>query len=309
MSLSTNSPKSILSRYGLLPHKQLGQNFLVNQHILSDLLETADLTPKNVILEIGAGSGAITVELARRAKKVIAVEIDKKLIPILNNAIRDAGMLDKVQIINADILKLRITNDESGIMDNKVNGVNRVNEASEANEPKKLEKFTPYRLEKSGSGLKILGAIPYQITSPLLHKLLKLEIPPQLIVLIIQNEVAEKIAAQPPQATYLGNFVQSLAKIELVGRPIHPAAFWPQPKVQSRIIKIRPKDPVFTGIENIYRWEKFLHRAFSHPRKMLRNVFPTELLEKSGIEPTARPQEINLEQWKTLAKSLTSKSN
>ena len=266
------APKHILSLKQVKPKKSWGQHFLVSQEVLRDLLAAAELEPQDTVLEIGAGTGVITVELARRVKRVIAVEKDPRLAAILREELH-AHSVDNVQIVNQDILKLQMS-------DNKY----QINAECQT---------TGVQVKCD----KILGAIPYQITSPLIHKLLK-ELPPNLlIVLVIQNEVAEKIAAQPPEATYLSNFVSALAKVKLVGGPVAPSSFRPPPRVKSRIIKLVTRNEERVRREEIQRFEDFLHKGFSRPRKMLKNVFDEGLLRKAGIDPSSRPQELTLEEW------------
>ncbi|MCG2685906.1 rRNA adenine N(6)-methyltransferase family protein, partial [Candidatus Parcubacteria bacterium] len=144
---------------------------------------------------------------------------------------------------------------------------------------------------------KVVGSIPYQITSPLVHKLLMSTPQPQVICLVIQKEVAQKIVAAPPRASYLSNFVGAFAKAKVV-RWIKPGAFRPQPKVDSAIIKITPR--VRTDGLPPQKFSRFLHRGFAHPRKMLNKAFPEKVLQEAGINPQARAQELELQQWLNL---------
>ncbi|MBM4402601.1 MAG: 16S rRNA (adenine(1518)-N(6)/adenine(1519)-N(6))-dimethyltransferase, partial [Candidatus Cloacimonetes bacterium] len=192
--------KSILAQQGLSPQKKLGQHFLIDKRVLQKLLAAAGVSSSNIVAEVGAGVGTITVELAKRAEKVYAVEIDKNLIPILKSQIND---FKNVNIINTDILHL-------------LQGWSLRNHNLR-------EKAIQQVLQGwSLQDLKIIGAIPYQITSPLIHHLLTQENPPCLIAIIVQKEVAEKITAQPPKATYLSNFVSFFGNAEVVGKPIPP---------------------------------------------------------------------------------------
>ncbi|HLD96601.1 MAG TPA: rRNA adenine dimethyltransferase family protein, partial [Patescibacteria group bacterium] len=139
--------------------KSLGQNFLVDQRAVQDLVETAGVRKDDAVLEVGAGTGVVTLELAKRGGKIIAVEFDRDLIPTLRENLKE---FQNVEIINADILSLDLI---------------------------------PYTLSPS---FKIVGAIPYQITSPLIHKILHSPHRPKSITFIVQKEVAEKIAAAAP---------------------------------------------------------------------------------------------------------------
>lgn len=239
--------------------KSLGQNFLIDQKVVSDLIKAAGITEKDIVLEVGAGTGAVTRQLAQKAQKVIAVEIDRDLIPSLKENLKT---LKNVEIINADILTLNPNH------------------------------YTP--------ATKVVGSIPYQITSPLIHKLLKLEKRPESVTFVVQKEVAEKITAKPPKATYLSNFVANFGEAEII-RTIKPGAFQPAPKVNSAILHItlHPKphtpDPKF---------EAFLHRGFAQPRKMLNKRFPAEILQKLKIDPKRRPQTLRFEEWMNLFREI-----
>lgn len=236
------------------PKKRLGQHFLRDQKVVLDLVRAGEINPKDTVVEVGAGTGVVTRELAERAGKILAVEFDRDLIPQLRENLKS---FQNVKIVHKDILDLRFANYD-------------------------LRDF------------KVVGSIPYQITSPLVHKLLTKKPRPNLIALLIQKEVAEKFVAKPPKATYLSNFVQAFGKVKIT-RHVPPSAFFPQPKVTSSIIRIVPEKNVY-GIDP-QKFSAFLHQAFKHPRKMLRNIFPEERLKKAGIDPEARAQEIPLEKW------------
>lgn len=253
------------------PKKELGQNFLVDQHVISETIKAAEIDKEDVILEVGAGTGALTRPVAERAGKVIAVEIDKDLIPELQKNLKGLG---NVEIINVDFLNF--LNDQYQYIN--------------------ILKREPF---------KVVGSIPYQITSPLIHQLLKLKTRPELITIVVQKEVAEKIVAQPPNATYLSNFAGNFGQAKIL-RIIKPNAFRPQPKVDSALLHITPHpDPLVPDIE---RFEKFLHRGFAQPRKMLNKRFPKELLQKIGIDPQHRPQTLSFEEWVKLFKAVKEKA-
>ncbi len=256
---------------GLTPKKSFGQNFLVDEKVVVNLVAAAELSREDVVVEVGAGTGVVTKELAKQASKVLAFEFDRDLIPVLEKELQE---FDNIEIINGDFLKTK-----------------------------------PARYVETGHApslprpFKIVGSIPYQITSPLIHKLLTLEPRPSLVVLLVQKEVAEKITAKPPRATYLSNIIKLLGEVELV-RLVPKTAFWPAPKVEGAIIKIvcscdpcgRPSD-----IEN---FQKFFHKGFQNPRKMLRTKFDTVNLESCGIAPTRRAQTLEFDEWLKLYREL-----
>lgn len=142
---------------------------------------------------------------------------------------------------------------------------------------------------------KVVGAIPYNITSPIIHKFLITPIRPISLTLIVQKEVAEKLVVHPPKATYLSMFVASQGEATIVKNNIPPGVFSPPPKVASAIIHITlsPQSAEISPDE----LSTFLHRGFQHPRKMLRTVFSEEVLKKTGISPRQRPAELTLDQW------------
>jgi len=250
---------------GLKPKRRFGQNFLVDQKVVTDLVAAAGLSKRDTVIEVGAGTGVLTKELARRAGKVIAFEIDRDLVPILKKKLQDFA---NVEIINQDFLKV---------------------------EPQQFNHLTiqPFKL---------VGSIPYQITSPLLHRLLTFDPRPTLVVLLIQKEVAEKITAKPPKATYLSNIVKLLGEAEIV-RFVPKTAFRPVPEVDGAIIKLKTKNQKLKA-DQLERFQKFLRRGFQQPRKMLRNKFDPKVLRKFGIEPTRRAQELELRDWIRLYNNL-----
>lgn len=243
--------------------RALGQNFLIDQTVIDALVRAAGITKSDRVLEVGAGAGAVTRELAKKARKITAVEIDPDLIPSLKENLKGAK---NVEIINADVLKY-------------INTLEK--------EPRKK--------------LKIVGAIPYQITSPLIHKLLKLKNRPESITFIVQKEVAEKITAKPPKATYLSNFVSHFGEAKVV-RIIKPGAFWPQPEVDSAILQISLSTDHYSL--NTKRVEALLHRGFAQPRKMIKHRFPAEVLQKAGIQIHLRPAVLSKEDWRNLYREL-----
>ncbi|MFN3302081.1 MAG: 16S rRNA (adenine(1518)-N(6)/adenine(1519)-N(6))-dimethyltransferase RsmA, partial [Patescibacteria group bacterium] len=170
-------------------------------------IKSANLSKDDVVLEIGPGTGILTLELAKRAKKVIAVEKDEKMIEILKDVLKNSG-IQNVQIIKGDILKLLTSH---------------------------------FQLPTS---FKVVGNIPYYLTSRLLRNLLELKKKPKLIVLMVQKEVAQRICAKPPKMNLLAVSVQFYGKPEIVSY-VSKKSFWPRPKVDSAIIKIseikRPK--------------------------------------------------------------------
>lgn len=268
------SPKQIKKHLqefgGIQPDRSLGQNFLVSDKILQQLIDAAKLSKDDTVIEPGAGLGTVTIELARRAGRVIAYELDPKLTPILNH-------------------NLQITLNPKG------------SKKVEIRQKDVLQAFSGKTLNPKGSELasvKIVGSIPYQITSPLIHEIIYHHTHMDLSVLILQKEVAEKITASSPQGSYLSSFVQQFAKVKLLNGRIAPSSFWPRPNVDSALIRLKIRK---LKIKNSPReWSNFLHKGFAQPRKMLRKVFEEELLEEAEIDVTARPQQLSIQEWQQL---------
>jgi len=239
------------------PKKSLGQNFLTNPAIVDKLIEAAEISANDVVVEIGPGKGVITQTLAKRAKYVYAIDLDSGLIILAQENTKEFSNID---FIHHDILT--------------------------------------FDFEKIPSPYKVVGAIPYNITSPIIHLFLTTASKPASLTLIMQKEVADKIVAQPPHATYLSMFVASQGEAVIQKNNIPPGSFNPPPKVYSAILSITvsPKFPYISPSD----FSDFLHTGFQHPRKMLRGVFPEDVLSKVEILPTRRPSELTLDDWARL---------
>lgn len=237
--------------------KALGQNFLKDQAVARLMVESVDVFNGDRIIEIGSGRGALTQSLASICKSrhahLTAVEFDIDLIPILKSKITEN---ENVKIVNANILNLL---DDFKIPEN--------------------------------ARLKIIGSLPYNITSPLIHRLIKTEPMPETCVFLIQKEVAQKICKQAPDSNYLSVFVQTFYKTEIL-KIVDKNLFFPVPKVDGAVIKLTKKltDEL---IPDVSRYEKFLHHTFSSPRKMLNKVFTKEELSLYQLDGTNRPQNYN----------------
>jgi len=261
--------KNLLKQYNIRPSKRLGQNFLINKKVLQRIIQTANLSKKDIVLEIGPGLGTLTQELAQRAKKVIAVEKDKRMVEILKDVLKDR---QNIEIIHGDILK------------DCIRGT------------------VPY---------KIVANIPYYLTSPLIRLFLESKKPPQEMVLLIQKEVAQRICAKPPKMSLLAIAVQFYSQPKIISY-VSKKSFWPQPKVDSAIIKIgRIKKPKNINIEKFFQVVK---AGFSSPRKQLANNLSQKLnLDREKIKKTltqcrldiqVRAENLSIEDWIKLSSLL-----
>ena len=235
--------KKIIEQNEFYFKKNFGQNFLIDSNILQNIVEYADITEEDCVLEIGPGIGSLTQVLAERAKKVIAVEIDKHLIPILQQTV---GEYQNIEIRNQDILKTDI--DE--IIQN----------------------------ENDGKDIKIVANLPYYITTPIIMDLLENHRKVESITVMVQKEVAERMQAQFGSKDYgaLSIAVQYYceAKINMI---VPPSCFMPKPKVSSAVITLKlRKEPILKGIDE----KLFFHIvkcAFGQRRKTLLNSLCNQL--------------------------------
>jgi len=253
-----------LKKHNIKPNKRLGQNFLVSDVILEKIIKTSQIKPWDIILEIGPGTGILTIALAKKAKKVIAVEKDKKLADILKKEL-DNNKIKNVEVIQGDILKIQNL---------------------------KLKKY------------KLIANLPYYITAPVIRMFLENN-SPKLMVLMVQKEVGQRICASPPKMSKIAVFTQFYGKPEIVSN-VSKECFYPQPKVDSVILKITP----FNNLdENIDRnlFSKIVRAGFSQPRKQLINNLSKSLdigkpeiedwLKRNKIESKQRAETLNVKDW------------
>lgn len=260
----------LLRSHGLTPKKGLGQNFLIDDAALKKLVAAAEVPPEACVLEIGAGLGSLTRHLARAAARVVAVELDQNLIPILERVL--AGE-KKVRILQGDILAL---------------------------DPSTLE-LPP--------GYLVVANIPYYITSAILRHLLEAPVRPSRLVLTVQREVAERICAAPGEHSLLSLSVQVYGEPRPVLR-IPAGAFYPPPQVDSTTLRVdihpQPRIPA----EQLDAFFRLAKAGFSQKRKTLRNALSAGLalppqqaaglLERAGINPMRRAETLSLEEWARL---------
>jgi len=272
----------LLREHNLHPRKGLGQHFLVSEAHLQRIVEAAELTPNDVVLEIGPGLGTLTALLAAQAGHVVAVELDEELIPILQRTLADRS---NVTIVHGDILQLRPSDLVS---------------RSESLGPQ------PETRNSTPETYKVVANLPYYITSAALRHLLEAESPPHLMVLTMQREVGERICAAPPHMSLLAVSVQFYAQPELVHR-IPAGAFYPRPKVDSAVMRLRRRPQPAVAVDDVERFFQIVRAGFGQRRKQLRNALAHGLgqpsaevaasLERAGIEPRRRAQTLTLVEW------------
>jgi len=241
------------------PKKELGQNFLTDMDAVARLVELLEPSDDDKVIEIGAGLGALTQQLADflvgSTSKIYAIEIDSRFTTKLENMFRDYST---VRVVHADVLEWLPNFDV-------------------------LDEF------------KILGSLPYYITSPILHAIVKMKKRPDMCVLVVQKEVADKICATVPDASYLSTFIQTFFDVSCEG-VISREKFDPAPQVDGGILKLVKKEAAISW-ENIEKYEGFLHKGFSNPRKMLNKVFSPEELTRVDVSGDLRPQNLEPSKW------------
>ncbi|CEO87307.1 MAG TPA: 16S rRNA (adenine(1518)-N(6)/adenine(1519)-N(6))-dimethyltransferase RsmA [Syntrophaceticus sp.] len=278
---SPTALKSLLRNYGLTPKKGLGQHFLWQTQVVERIASAAELTKNDVVLEIGPGLGILTAALARRAGLVIAVEIDRALFPLLEEILCD---YDNVRLVEGDARKV----DFGGLLKDYASA------------------FT--------GPCKVVGNLPYYITSPLIMRLLYGEFRKELLVFMVQKEVAKRIAACPGGKEYgsLSVAVQYLADPEFLFQ-VPPHAFCPPPDVASAVIKLTSRQQPAVSVKDEEIFFKVVRAAFRYRRKMLRNALREadlwdpegdNIFEWAGIIPERRGETLDLVEFSRLADAL-----
>ena len=274
---------------GVRPKKSLGQHFLVDECILSDILSAAELNPADVVVEVGPGLGILTKELAKQAAKVIAVEIDAKLVSILRNKISSFG---NVEIIHGDILTIppeQLLKTARSVPHNIETGL----------------KVCPSTLQN----YKVVANLPYYITSPALRHFLEASAKPSIMVVMVQKEVGEAIVAASHKMSLLSLRIQFYSKPTI--RAYVPArSFSPPPTVDSVVLRLDVYHKPLIEVSDVASLFNMITYGFSSPRKQLRNslaqaleMSPDQvalLLEETGVEAKRRAETLNLEEWKKL---------
>lgn len=260
----------LLRKYDLKPDKRLGQNFLVDPVALERVVNTADLSGDDTVLEIGAGLGSLTRYLCVSADHVIAVELDEKLLPPLSEVLHG---FHNVEVIQADILTI---------------------------DPGDL-------LEQPG--YKVVANIPYYITSKLIRHLLESEVSPSQMVLTVQHEVAMRITAQPGDMNLLALSVQVYGHPQIRAK-IPAGAFFPTPKINSAVVSVDIYPQPVISSQHLPTFFQLAKAGFQHKRKMLRNSLGAgfnlpgtrteQLLEAAGIDPRRRAETLKISEWDKL---------
>ncbi len=270
---------AVLQKYNFSFQKKFGQNFLIDTHVLDKIIRSAEITKDDFVLEIGPGIGTMTQYLACAAREVVAVEIDKALIPILEDTL---SSYDNVTVINEDVLKLDI-----------------VKLAQERN---------------GGKPIKVVANLPYYITTPIIMGLFESHVPVQSITVMVQKEVADRMQVGPGTKDYgaLSLAVQYYAK-PYIAANVPPNCFMPRPKVGSAVIRLECHEEPPVQVKDEKLMFRIIRASFNQRRKTLANGLknsPEISLSREGIEQaiaelgkgaSVRGEALNLEEFATLS--------
>lgn len=276
MDLRDIKTQELVKKYNFKFSKSLGQNFLIDDSVLDDIVTGAGVDNEDFVIEIGPGVGTLTVQLLKKAKKVTSIELDSGLIPILE---QELGGNENFQLIHNDALKVDF---------NEIIG--------------------------SEKSVKLVANLPYYVTTPIIVKLLKKGYNFKSLTIMIQKEVAERINAEPNCKEYgaLSVLVQYYCKTSII-RKVSPESFIPRPKVESIVIRLDKLDEPAIKTKDIEFMFELVRAGFNMRRKTLWNATKTlkinkekleEAFKKSGIDPKRRAETLNLEEFAILSDNI-----
>lgn len=275
---SYNEISSLLKRHGFTFSKALGQNFIINERICPAMAQSLNANENTGVLEIGPGIGVLTKELCSVAGKVVSVELDNRLFPILSETLSDCG---NIEIVEGDALKM----DLNALIDEKFTGM---------------------------SDIKVCANLPYYITSPIIMKLIESKLPVSEIVVMVQKEAADRLAAQigSRESGALTVAAQYYAEIEKLF-DVSRGSFMPQPKVDSAVIKLSVRKEPPVRAENEKRFFELVRAAFAQRRKTALNSLSSSLnipkdkvraaLEKIGRNENDRAERFSMDEFAALS--------
>jgi len=275
------TPKEILHQYGIKPNKKLGQSFLIDINVINRIADEANISHEDIVVEIGAGIGVLTENIARKAKKVIAVEIDRNLVEVLKDKL---GCYENVEIHSGDILKFDF------------------NSISETNSSK----------------IKIIGNVPYNISSPLIFRLLSFRPVISDFMLMLQKEIVQRLVSVPNNKIYgvPSVILQMFASVEELF-DVPSTCFYPQPKVESAVVRGAFRDKPLVYLQDEIFFTGLVKAAFAQRRKMLVNNLKKsklleglsdaklkEALDSAGIDGKRRGETLSVEEFGYLSNIL-----
>ena len=271
--IRTTPPQKLLAKYHLRPHKGLGQNFLSDDTVLSGIADAAGIPEGAAVLEVGPGLGSLTRHLGERAARVVAVELDHDLVPVLRKELADCP---NIEIVEGDILE-----------------------------------FSPDAYFSDGEYY-VAANIPYYITSAVIRHLLEGKARPKRLALTVQKEVAERICAAPGKMSLLSLSVQVYGSAD-IPMIIPASAFYPEPKIDSAVVRIELYDEPLIPADQLDAFFELAKAGFGQKRKTLRNALsanlhrsPAEaesLLRSAGIDPQRRAETLTIVEWSALLRA------
>lgn len=276
--------RAALRALDLRPTRGMGQNFLIDDQALSAIVAAGELTPADLAVEVGPGLGVLTWELTRHAGLTVAVELDRRLAARLEEEFAGAPLV----IVQSDVLRVA----PGELL------------ARAGREP-------PYKL---------VANLPYAITAPVLRHFLEAALPPELSVVLVQWEVAERITAAPGDLSVLAHSVQIYAEATIVAR-VPASSFLPAPAVDSAVLRLRRRPAPAVAVDSVDRLFRVIKGGFLQPRKQLGNALPGGLaalgvkigreaalaaLAAAGIDPQRRAETVTLQEWAALYQALGS---
>lgn len=284
MSNLYEETKYILKKYGISANKSLGQNFLINDEVVSSIVERAEITQEDLVIEIGPGLGTLTKELLEKAGKVIAIELDKRMIEILTDRFK---LYNNFELINEDVLKVD------------------------------LNKLIQENIGEDIKKAKIVANLPYYITTPIIMKLLEEKLPIESITVMIQKEVANRLVEVPggKESGAITYSVYYYAQAEEVLK-VMPNSFIPEPAVESKVIKLKIREENAVKVEDEKLMFKIIKYAFMQRRKTLVNALEksgiwnskteiVEMLKKVGLNDKIRGEALSLEDYANITNFVT----
>jgi 16S rRNA (adenine1518-N6/adenine1519-N6)-dimethyltransferase len=296
--------RATLRALELRPTRGMGQNFLIDGRALDTIVGAAELSTVDTAVEVGPGLGVLTWELVRRAGITIAVELDKRLAARLQDEFPDASL----RIVQADVLRVPPREIVAAAAQGRTSN----------DEGQPVAGNGALSLAPGFPSYKLVANLPYAITAPVLRHFLEADAPPELSVVLVQWEVAERICAKPGDLSVLAHSVQIYAEPEIVAR-VPAASFHPAPAVDSAVLRMRRRQGPAVEVDSIDRLFRVIKGGFLQPRKQLGNALPGGLaalgiklsreqalgaLQAAGVEPVRRAETVSLAEWAAVYRAL-----